>query len=73
MAGYCLEVHDLALSKLAAFRPKDREFVRTLLKERLVQSKRLLQLCRQLDLSVQRLDELEDWIRVTAKELSEAR
>src|SRR5215467_11305491 len=29
--GWCIEGHDLAASKLAAFREKDREFVRVLL------------------------------------------
>lgn len=33
--GLCLEGHDLAASKLAAFRDKDRDFVRVLLAERL--------------------------------------
>lgn len=34
--AWCLEVHDLALSKLAAHRPKDYEFVNALLDERLI-------------------------------------
>ena len=34
--GYCLEVHDLAASKLAAFRDKDRDFVRVLLIEQII-------------------------------------
>jgi hypothetical protein len=29
--GHCLEAHDLSASKLAAYREKDRDFVRTLL------------------------------------------
>lgn len=36
--GYCIEAHDLAASKLVAFREKDRLFVITMLKERLVQA-----------------------------------
>jgi hypothetical protein len=39
--GRCLEAHDLAASKLAAFREKDRDFVRTLLAERLVNARKL--------------------------------
>ena len=35
--GHCLESHDLAASKLVAHRDKDRDFVRVLLVERLVQ------------------------------------
>lgn len=33
--GLCLEVHDLAASKIAAGREKDMEFVRALLRHRL--------------------------------------
>jgi len=36
--GHCLELHDLAASKLAAWREKDREFVATLLAEGLIDS-----------------------------------
>ncbi|MGQ0670668.1 MAG: DUF6036 family nucleotidyltransferase [Actinomycetota bacterium] len=41
-AGFCLEAHDLAASKLAAWRDKDREFVRLLLRDRLVNRNRLV-------------------------------
>ncbi len=34
--GWCLEAHDLAAAKLAAFRDKDRDFVRLLLVEGLI-------------------------------------
>lgn len=34
--GWCLEAHDLAASKLAAFREKDRDFVRILIVEELI-------------------------------------
>lgn len=34
--GWCVEAHDLAASKLVAFRDKDREFVRVLLVENLI-------------------------------------
>ena len=34
--GWCLEVHDLAVSKLVAGRDKDLDFVRVLVRERLV-------------------------------------
>ena len=40
--GRCLESHDLAASKLYAYRPKDRDFVRTLLVEGLVGTEVLL-------------------------------
>lgn len=34
--GLCIEVHDLAASKLAAYREKDKEFVRLLLIEKMI-------------------------------------
>ena len=40
--GLCLEVHDLAASKLAAFRDKDKDFVRVLLKEHLAKPRVLM-------------------------------
>ena len=39
--GWCLEVHDLALSKLAAGRDKDMRFVEKLIDERMVQPEEL--------------------------------
>ena len=36
MTGWCVEAHDLAASKLVAFRDKDRDFVRVLIAEELV-------------------------------------
>ena len=42
--GLCLEKHDLAFSKLAADREKDMEFVRELLKHRLINRGKLMRL-----------------------------
>ena len=42
--GLCLEKHDLAFSKLAAGREKDIEFIRELLKHRLINRGKLLRL-----------------------------
>ncbi len=39
--GWCVEAHDLAASKLVAFREKDRSFVRVLLTERLIKIRTL--------------------------------
>jgi hypothetical protein len=39
--GWCVEAHDLAVSKLVAFRDKDRDFVRILLLEQLITPRRL--------------------------------
>jgi len=40
--GLCLEVHDLAVSKLMAFREKDTEFVRRLIIENMIEIQTLL-------------------------------
>jgi hypothetical protein len=68
--GYCLEVHDLAATKLAAFRDKDREFVRLLLRERLIDPSRLVRLINLLALPDDRRITLRRWVDATAKELS---
>ncbi len=67
--GYCLESHDLAASKLAAFREKDRDFVRTLLVEGLVDPEILLE--RISALPIEDADELRlsRWVESTAREL----
>ena len=40
--GWCVEAHDLAASKLVAFRDKDREFIRVLVVEKLIKPATLL-------------------------------
>ena len=67
--GYCLEAHDLAASKLAAFREKDREFVRTLLFERLIEGDLLADRLRSLSVSAETLARLMAWLSVTRSEL----
>ena len=42
IAGLCLEVHDLAISKYVAGRPKDRDFTRGLARQRMVERETLL-------------------------------
>lgn len=48
LTGLCVEAHDLAVSKLVAFRDKDRSFVRVLLLEHLVDAGTLRRRLRQL-------------------------
>jgi hypothetical protein len=64
--GWCLEAHDLAVSKLVAFREKDREFVRVLLRENLIQRDTLVERLRQLPqiprLTPQLLEAIERWL-----------
>lgn len=62
--GWCLEGHDLAASKLAAFRDKDREFVRVLIAEGMVSPKELSTRIRTL--AVKDTDRLVTWVRITA-------
>lgn len=66
--GWCLEGHDLAASKLVAFRDKDREFVRVLLAERMVSAKEIVRRLRQIpDRDTTRQ---EVWVRMTADALA---
>ncbi len=48
--GLCLEVHDLALSKLVAGRPKDIEFIKNVIRHGLASSETLTQRLKQTDL-----------------------
>jgi len=67
--GRCLESHDLAASKLAAFREKDLDFVRTLLAEHLIGDQVLLERLGMLSIDVSRRSRLERWVSITAEEL----
>ena len=65
--GWCVEAHDLAVSKLVAFRDKDRDFVRVLILENLIGSRKLLLRLRQLpdhpQVTDQLLQSIEAWIK----------
>ena len=61
--GYCVEGHDLAASKLVAFREKDRAFVRTLLAEGMVDPETLLQRIHSLPVDADQREQLERWVR----------
>ena len=67
--GWCLEGHDLAVSKLVAFREKDREFVSVLMREGLVQSHTLVERIGQLDRPEEELARLVTWVERTQREL----
>lgn len=67
--GHCLEAHDLAASKLAAYREKDRDFVRILLVEGLVDPGTLRARIRGLPLVADHRRKLEDWLARTEGEL----
>lgn len=67
--GLCIEAHDLAASKLAAFREKDKEFVRLLLIEKMIDGSILEERIGSLSVKAQTQEHLLHWIRITAEEL----
>ena len=68
--GICVEGHDLAASKLFAFRDKDKEFVRVLLSEGMIQTDLLLRRIGELPVEKSDKTRLETWVQLTAKELT---
>jgi hypothetical protein len=70
--GWCLEAHDLAASKLVAFREKDKSFVRVLILERLINSNTLVRRLHQFPnhprVTAELLDLIEAWIKGTLKD-----
>lgn len=67
--GHCLESHDLAASKLVAYRDKDRDFVRTLLVEKLCDAGILLERIAALPITGDRRQDLVRWVEITVSEL----
>lgn len=67
--GRCVEAHDLAASKLAAFREKDRDFVRTLVAEGLVNARKLRQRITELPRSNVPIEDLVRWFEATVEEI----
>lgn len=70
MTGLCLESHDLAASKLAAFRDKDRAFVRVLLAERMIQPRELIARIELLPVPPDTRSRLIAWVKGTSGELA---
>lgn len=74
--GWCVEAHDLAASKLVAWREKDRDFVRVLLAEELVSPGRLLlrigQLPKHERAPEQHRDTMRAWVKGILKDLGKA-
>ena len=68
-AGYCVEAHDLAASKLVAFRDKDRSFVRVLLSEGLVSAETLLDRIRNLE-PLEERERLVRWVDAIRQDLT---
>jgi len=68
--GLCIEAHDLAASKLVAYREKDRIFVSTLLIEELIDGATLLERIRILSVDETTLERLLKWVEVTLDDIS---
>ena len=72
--GWCVEAHDLAASKLVAFRDKDRDFVRTLLVEKLIDSsklyRRLDQLSKNPRVKPELLAVIKAWVSGVLKDIA---
>jgi hypothetical protein len=67
--GWCVEGHDLAASKLVAFRDKDRNFARVLLAEGLIEAATLAARIRALTVSPEVRERLTTWVTATCQEL----
>ncbi len=67
--GWCIEAHDLAASKLTAFRQKDRNFVRILLTEEMIGAQILLERFKLLKIDEQLRKRLMQWVQRTVEEL----
>jgi hypothetical protein len=67
--GLCLEVHDLAVSKLAAYREKDKEFVRLLLIKKMVDPDILKERIDSMNVLEALRERLIYWVGITASEL----
>jgi hypothetical protein len=65
--GWCIEAHDLATSKLVAFRPKDREFVRTLIVNDMVKPRTLISRIRRLTIDGKRKEQMVLWVDKTVR------
>ena len=67
--GFCIEIHDIAASKLAAYREKDKEFVRLLLIEKMIDASILMERVRSLNITEELKNKLIRWVQITAEEL----
>lgn len=67
--GWCIEAHDLAASKLVAFRDKDRDFVRALMANGMVKSRKVVERVRKLPRDAALQQRLIMWIHKTVQEI----
>jgi len=67
--GWCIEAHDLAASKLIAFRDKDRDFVRRLLMEKMISIDVLIERLRSIENHQELKERAINWSQRIAHEL----
>ena len=67
--GLCIEAHDLAASKLVAYREKNRDYVRVLLTEGMIVVKTLIERIQLLKIDEQLRERLLQWVQNTSEEL----
>ncbi len=67
--GWCVEAHDLTVSKLAAYREKDKNFARTLLVENMIETQILLDRIYITKIDDQQKGNLLNWVKITAEDL----
>lgn len=60
--GYCLDPHDLVLSKYAANRPKDRQFIRACFRHGMVEARLLLERLGEMPLDDRWTGDIRDFI-----------
>jgi hypothetical protein len=65
------EAHDLAASKLAANREKDRAFAATLLIEKLIDGETLLKRVDALPVDAERRESIARWVRIVMDDIGE--
>ncbi len=67
--GWCIEAHDLAASKLMAFREKDTEFVRRLIIEKMIDPIVLIERINKIDTHTDLKERALRWAKAIAEEL----
>jgi hypothetical protein len=67
--GLCIEIHDLAASKLFAYREKDRVFVTTLLIENLIDINTLILRIKALSCEIETCEKLIRWAKITHSDI----
>ncbi len=62
-----MEAHDIAASKLVAYRDKDRSYVRTLILEGLIDKNTLIDRLSSLSVDDENKSRMIEWVRITGR------